>query len=909
MHFSSRRRALGALTTVALVAGLVAAPVTAATASDDSSSDETTSISSFTLPVLPDTQFYSRYSASQFYPKYGTNPFEVQTSWLVENQDALNIPFVVHVGDVVDQNWVTTEWDAADKAMQILTDGGLPYSVIPGNHDTADMSARSSEANSWYYLQKFNAAEMAAQGGDTYVGSYQNGLSSAYIFEAEGYQWMSLALAWNASADTFAWAQGILDANPGIPVVLSSHAIINIDTDQVTAIDWGFGEELWDSLIRMNDQIILTVNGHFHGTTMRERTNDYGHTVYQVLTDYQMAADGGNGYMTTFEFDLTNSAIDVESISPWITVKDEDSLTSSDAPYLEGTWQSFSMAMDFEERFGYSAIPAEEDGTDLSELAKAIVSEGWESTAAGAELVAAGDSSDYIEVDGTIAHWRFGSVAEGVVDENTVIPDVAGESPMYRNAIENTDADEELDDVTITHTNVPYYSSDAGAVCFDDVHRNDSGVDTLSYITTEYGAPATFASLTADSGYTIETFLQLDEEWTETYNRWGAALARGGSREWIGIPDSSDAGASPMWIGISNLREYQYSAANSTNGASYTLWSGEIMQGAWHHVAIVNDPAADTAIMYVDGVPVLRNASSVGGMMAADFMPWIIGTSTWDTEPDHGWFGCVGETRIVDHALSTSEFLTSRVSIDGDSFSVTTDFDSVYAYDASMSEISGTGVAGTSARVELAGESLGTAEVASDGTWTVALSEPLAGTGSYSLTITPSIGSRDGDAVQAVLVIGERESWTPAEGDLVAGLENLITVSPNPFDPGDTVQIDLPAGHEGEDVYAFAFSDPTALGSATVGAVASVTVTIPTSLPLGSHRIALYSADGTLIGWQSVTVGIPTVADTAGAASDSSSTQGLATTGGTLAVIFIIGAFALAAVAAGAALRVRRRQV
>ena len=125
-------------------------------------------------------------------------------------------------------------------------------------------------------------------------------------------------------------------------------------------------------------------------------------------------------------------------------------------------------------------------------------------------------------------------MSEGIVDENTVIPDVAGESPMYRNPIENTDSPEELDDVTITHTNVPFYSADAGAVCFDDVHRNDDGPDSLSFITTEYGAPATFADFTADTGYTVETFLQLDQNWSESLNRWGAALARGGSRSRAG---------------------------------------------------------------------------------------------------------------------------------------------------------------------------------------------------------------------------------------------------------------------------------------------------------------------------------------------------------------------------------------
>jgi len=914
MLHSTRTRLAGALTTVALAAGLVAAPTVAATAAPDATPEPDAPRSSFTLPVLPDTQFYSRYSASQFSPKYGTNPFEVQTDWLVQHQDDLNIPFVVHVGDVVDQNWVTGEWGAAQKAMDILTDGGLPYSILPGNHDTVNMSARSSESNSANFLQRFNAGEMAAQGGATYIDAFQNGLSSAYIFEAEGHEWMSLALAWNASADTFDWAQAVLNAHPGIPVVLSSHAIINIAQDQLSPASWWWGDELWDALIRKNDQIILTVNGHFHGTTMREMTNDFGHPVYQVLTDYQMAADGGNGYMTLFEFDLTNDRIDVESVSPWITRKDKASLTSSDAPYLEGPWQSFSLDLDFEERFGYAPVTDEVDNADLSERAKAVVSEGWDGGAVGGTLVAAGAAADYPAVSGTIAHWRFGSVSEGIVDENTVIPDVAGESPMYRNPIENTDSPEELDDVTITHTNVPFYSADAGAVCFDDVHRNDDGPDSLSFITTEYGAPATFADFTADTGYTVETFLQLDQNWSESLNRWGAALARGGSREWMGIRDNADPGASPMWLGISNLREYQYSAASTTNAASYTLWSGEIMQGAWHHVAIVNDPAADTAIMYVDGVPVLRNASSVGGMMAADFMPWIIGTSTWETEPDHGWYGCVGETRIVDHALTTSQFLYNRVDIT-DSFAVTTDFGAVYAPDQPLTQITGTGLAGAGVRVSDAGGTLGTAEVGADGSWTVTLSTPVDGPGAHPLTITPTFGSRDAAAQQVVYLVGVTDQWRPSDTELTANLENAITVTPNPFAPGETVTITMPSGHEGDAVYVFAFSEPTALGSATVSGSARITMATPSSLPLGAHRIAVYAADGTLLGWQSVTVATATPTnpgDPVGGSSQggSSSQDGdLATTGGAIGMSILIAAGAAALIGAGLWLARRRRTV
>ena len=852
------RRAVAATLGTAVAFGLATAGVGIAAAATPAPTpvDEG---SSFVLPVIPDTQFYSRYSASQFYPKYGTNPFEVQTKWIVENSDELNIPFAVHVGDVVDQQGVTGEWEAADKAMDILTDGGVPYSVIPGNHDVSDMNARSSTGISANYRARFGAAAMAAQSsktGSTLLGTFQDGLSSAYLFEAEGHTWMSLALAWNASDDTFAWAQGILDQHKNVPVVLSSHAIINIAEDQTSPAAWWWGDVLWDTLIRKNDQIMLTVNGHFHGSTQQTRTNDFGHPVHQILTDYQMAADGGNGIMTLFEFDLSNQKIDVESVSPWVTVKDADSRASSDTPVLTGPNQSFSFAFDFNGRFGWTTDATQEDNGDLSESAKQIVSKGWVGNGVDDVRVAAGAANDYVKVDGTVAHWRFGSVAAGVVDETTVIPDVAGSSPMYRNAIDTTDSPEELADVNVTHDNVAHYSADAGAVCFTNATRNTTGPDRLSYITTEYGAPATFADLNAADGYTVEAFLQLDAKWTETANRWSAALTRGGSREWAGIHDSSDAGAGVSWLGISNLREYQYSAATSDSGESYTLWSGEIMPSAWHHVAIVNNPTADTAIMYVDGVPVLRNASNVGGMMASDFMPWIIGASTWNSEVEHGWNGCVGETRVVDHALSSSEFLYNRPDIDaaGANFAVTTDLGSVYAPGTEIASFTGKGFAGASVRVERDGIVVGKADVTANGTWTVKLDAPLTGAGSHALSFVQSIGSRDGKALQAVVVIGETAAWTPSDADLAASLEGHITVTPNPFFAGDALTIKVPAGHEGETGYVFAFSTPTALGAATIGADSRLRVVTPSSLAVGEHRIAVYSSTGVLFGWQRVSV-------------------------------------------------------
>ncbi len=71
-----------------------------------------------------------------------------------------------------------------------------------------------------------------------------------------------------------------------------------------------------------NDQILCTLNGHFHGVMNRIDTNDHGHKVYQFLVNYQCRKqtfkatgsdaaifDGiGDGWLRLMTFDLAGEA-------------------------------------------------------------------------------------------------------------------------------------------------------------------------------------------------------------------------------------------------------------------------------------------------------------------------------------------------------------------------------------------------------------------------------------------------------------------------------------------------------------------------------------------------------------------------------------------------------------------------
>ena len=88
------------------------------------------------------------------------------------------------------------------------------------------------------------------------------------------------------------------------------------------------------------------------------------------------------------------------------------------------------------------------------------------------------------------------------------------------------------------------------------------------------------------------------------------------------------------------------------------------------------------------------------------------------------------------------------------------------------------------------------------------------------------------------------------------------------------------------------YSDPVRIATGTLTASGALTVTIPTDAALGAHRIAVYAADGTLLGWADIRI-------TAGAG-------GLASTGSELPIATV--ALALMLLAAGAIAVGRRRR-
>ena len=83
---------------------------------------------SWTLVVLPDTQYYSCGVDCASYPEL----FKDQMRWIIANRDRYNIKYVVQLGDLVDSPMDTTQWTNARAALTMLPRYRRPYRLWSG---------------------------------------------------------------------------------------------------------------------------------------------------------------------------------------------------------------------------------------------------------------------------------------------------------------------------------------------------------------------------------------------------------------------------------------------------------------------------------------------------------------------------------------------------------------------------------------------------------------------------------------------------------------------------------------------------------------------------------------------------------------------------------------------------------
>jgi len=256
----------------------------------------------FTLVTLPDTQFYAENYGGQ-----RAATFAAQTQWIVANRDALNIAFVSHMGDIVNNSNNPQEWRVAAAALKTLEDPvttgrtfGIPWGVAPGNHD-GDLLGDAF--NQYFGTERF-------KGRDYYGGHHGTNNNNNYqLFSASGLDFIILHLQFDAGElagyqAVLTWADGLLKAYPSRRAIVTSHWMVNSDNPANFSPQ---GHAIYDAL-KDNPNLFLFLGGHVAGEG--RRTDVFkGHTVHSILQDYQSRPNGGDGWLRYFGFSPAHNTL------------------------------------------------------------------------------------------------------------------------------------------------------------------------------------------------------------------------------------------------------------------------------------------------------------------------------------------------------------------------------------------------------------------------------------------------------------------------------------------------------------------------------------------------------------------------------------------------------------------------
>jgi hypothetical protein len=602
-----------------------AAPAQAAETAERRGRQPDPASAQFTLAVMPDTQFLYWGSQNSINPA----PQEASFRYIIDN-DEDNIVFMAHLGDMT-QDADASSFAAVGKAFDLLDDHGVAYSVLAGNHDVTGDDTRGTTP----YLEVMGPKRFKRS--KTFAGADASGYNTAHVFRAGGREWLLLALDWRMSAQGFTWAQKVIKDHPKLPVILTTHDLVASPYDdnvypyeagdpEDNAVFSGYGQQLWDELINDNDQIFLTLNGHYWPPGRTTKKNAAGHDVHLHITNYQNRYFGGAAMLRLYHFDLARNVIDVETISPYFLAQDPEDRSPLASEHLRLTTpvDLFSMPIDFDKRFaGFAPVPVRP------------------SRPAG-QLV----------VPGTLAYWRF--------DDGGVSGTPAGVGQKVR------DLSGRGNDLTVTA--VAGTAPDA-LTWSNDHHPDQPGHASLrfvggrnplhgAYLTTGDRAPLN--AETFNRGYTIEAFLKIPRTWDAGNNGWAGLLTRRGEAGRAGKHGkNTDPKEAIAGLNITNNgREPNFNHYPLSQTYPTTNWGHGLFEEVWWHVAVVNDGKRTT--MYVEGSPVVDNPSTLSVGIASLGLPWLLGGHEYAGAIDNVFHGWIGDVRIVNRALRTDQFLIAE---------------------------------------------------------------------------------------------------------------------------------------------------------------------------------------------------------------------------------------------------------
>lgn len=212
------------------------------------------------------------------------------TRFLQKERERLNLAYVVHTGDMVQDRGAPEQWDAAEAAMRMLAD--IPHGVLAGNHDVGTSRRDFSEFNA-----HFGGAHMEDK---PYCGGiYEGGMGHYDLIDAGDTRFVFAYMGYQPDEAAIRWLTSVFNQYPERVGVLAVHDYFKTDLSLYDS-----GRALQKAVLAQCPNVYLVLSGHrYNVAAVPVSFDDDGdgtaeRTVYQMIANYQAAgSEGGSGYM------------------------------------------------------------------------------------------------------------------------------------------------------------------------------------------------------------------------------------------------------------------------------------------------------------------------------------------------------------------------------------------------------------------------------------------------------------------------------------------------------------------------------------------------------------------------------------------------------------------------------------
>ena len=267
---------------------------------------------SFSMILVPDPQSYTKFAANQ-------PLFELQTAWIAQNINRLNIKAALFTGDMVEQNGKQIslplpnpyngdqtgrqQWEAVSRGLSRL-DNRLPYVVAQGNHDIGHITATDRHSLAPEFIRperniKFEKCLVSTCPNWEGVHTMEN---SAYEFIDKAWgKILVITFEFAPRDEAIEWAKQLTEseAYKEHKVIILTHSWLDtagnrIKEEGYTLRPCNWAEAVWQKLVYPSKNICLVLCGHTGAAPKIE--GDVAKTNFKPTSSYRIdkAADGRN---------------------------------------------------------------------------------------------------------------------------------------------------------------------------------------------------------------------------------------------------------------------------------------------------------------------------------------------------------------------------------------------------------------------------------------------------------------------------------------------------------------------------------------------------------------------------------------------------------------------------------------